>query len=123
MDFEGHLDPARGPDSIASSSPDLLRCLQTGYSNYLPEHAMCRPEVWNRIVIETRSSVASVGERAGLADWYRCGFQNEFVVNCIWKISLVFILSAQAVAFDMEHSSVSRATAQLENAIANYSLG
>lgn len=42
MDFEGHLDPARGPDSIASSSPDLLRCLQTGYSNYLPEHAMCR---------------------------------------------------------------------------------
>ena len=78
MDFEGHLDPARGPDSIASSSPDLLRCLQTGYSNYLPEHAMCRPEVWNRIVKETRSSVASVGERAGLADWYRCEFQNEF---------------------------------------------
>jgi len=77
----------------------------------------------NRIVKETRSSVASVGERAGLADGIVADSRMNFVVNCIWKISLVFILSAQAVAFDMEHSSVSRATAQLENAIANYSLG
>jgi len=79
IDFKGHLEPQRGPETIATSSNDVHRYMIHEYSQYLPEHAMIRPHIWNRLVRERVNSVATIGERSGLEDWRKCGFKEKFL--------------------------------------------